>query len=354
MNAKSTLTKSTEVVIFLALFLGGLYVARSFFVPLALGGILAVVLTPLCSILEKKGIHRFLASTICLLVLLSILAAVLSLVSWQVADFVRDFPVIRERLIQIFADVKHSISEAFGMSGNETNSFVQFETFSTSPINWISYIMQGLLSFILVLAYVFMFIFFRDKLHRFALMLVPEKNKSETERIIHDASKVGQHHLLGISITTMVLWVMYGIGFSLVGVKYALLFAVICGLLEIIPYVGNFTGSSMTALMVIAQGGNSKQVIGVIIIYMIIQTIQSYFLEPLIVGRRVNINPLFTIISLVLGNLIWGIGGMILALPLLGMIKIVFDHIEELKPYGYLIGNEKRRKKHWMIDSWFK
>ncbi len=87
-------------------------------------------------------------------------------------------------------------------------------------------------------------------------------------------------------------------------------------------------------------------VIGVIITYLFVQFIQTYLLEPLVVGHGVNINPLFTIMVLVAGELIWGLPGLVLAIPLLGMIKIICDHIEPLKPYGFLIGEEKKPKKH--------
>jgi predicted PurR-regulated permease PerM len=97
--------------------------------------------------------------------------------------------------------------------------------------------------------------------------------------------------------------------------------------------------------MVIIQGGGAGMIVAVIITYAIVQFLQTYFLEPLVVGAEVNINPLFTIIILVLGELIWGIPGMILAIPLLGIVKIVCDHIEPLKPYGYLIGRDRRKKR---------
>jgi predicted PurR-regulated permease PerM len=137
---------------------------------------------------------------------------------------------------------------------------------------------------------------------------------------------------------------MYSIGFSIVGVKYAVLFAIICGVLEIVPFVGNLTGNLLTVLMVLIQGGGMGMVIGVIITYSIVQFLQSYLLEPLIVGAEVNINPLFTIVILVLGNLVWGIPGMVLAIPLLGIIKIVCDHIPSLNPYGYLIGSDRKKR----------
>ena len=141
------------------------------------------------------------------------------------------------------------------------------------------------------------------------------------------------------------LWIMYSIGFSIVGVKYAVFFAILCGLLEIIPFIGNLTGNMLTVLMVIVQGGSTGMILAVLLTYAVIQFIQSYLLEPLVVGAGVNINPLFTIIVLVVGELIWGIPGLVLAIPLLGIVKIICDHIEPLKPYGYLIGHDKKKKQ---------
>jgi predicted PurR-regulated permease PerM len=157
---------------------------------------------------------------------------------------------------------------------------------------------------------------------------------------------VGQQYLTSLGLMIVLLWIMYGIGFSIVGVKSAIFFAILCGVLEIIPFIGNLTGTTLTVMMVFSQGGNSSMVIGVIITYLFVQFIQTYLLEPLVVGHGVNINPLFTIMVLVAGELIWGLPGLVLAIPLLGMIKIICDHIEPLKPYGFLIGEEKKPKKH--------
>ena len=96
--------------------------------------------------------------------------------------------------------------------------------------------------------------------------------------------------------------------------------------------------------MSLAQGGDFNLVIGIFITYAIVQFIQTYLLEPLVVGSQVNINPLFTIISLVAGEILWGIPGMVLAIPLLGIGKIICDHVESLQPVGYLIGEDEKKK----------
>ena len=215
-----------------------------------------------------------------------------------------------------------------------------------------SFLVDGLL----VLVYIFLFMYFRRHLKTFVLKLVPQSEKNNAQQIIHDIQHVAQQYIGGLAMMIAFLWVMYGIGFSIVGVKNALFFAILCGLLEIIPFVGNLTGNALTILMAITQGGGSNMIIGILVTYAIVQFIQSYILEPLVVGAEVNINPLFTIIILVVGELVWGIPGMVLAIPLLGIVKIICDHIEPLKPYGFLIGEEKKSKKAVVekIKGWFK
>ncbi len=117
------------------------------------------------------------------------------------------------------------------------------------------------------------------------------------------------------------------------------------------PFVGNLTGTGPTVLMVLTQGGSSGMLIGVVATYLLIQFGQTYVLEPLVVGAEVNINPFFTILAIVAGELVWGIPGVIVALPLTGILKIVFDHILRLQPYGYLIGEDKKPDNGGMMDK---
>ncbi len=153
-----------------------------------------------------------------------------------------------------------------------------------------------------------------------------------------EASQVAQKYLGGLGTMVMILWVLYGIGFSIVGIKNPFFFAILCGVLEIVPYVGNLTGNIITVLMTMAQGGDVSMIFGVLITYAFIQFFQNNVLTPLIVGSEVNINPVFTIMALMFGQLVWGVPGMILAIPMLGIFKIICDHVESLKPIGFVIG----------------
>jgi predicted PurR-regulated permease PerM len=187
--------------------------------------------------------------------------------------------------------------------------------------------------------------FFRGRLKGFIIRLVPKDQEAKALDTVDKAQDVAQKYLSGLAMMIGILWVMYTIGFSIAGVKNAFFFAIICGLLEIVPFVGNITGTLLTLGMAMMQGGGTNILIGILITYGLVQFIQTYILEPLVVGAEVNINPLFTIIGLVAGELLWGIPGMILAIPLIGIAKIVCDHVEPLKPFGYLIGDDKKHEE---------
>ncbi|MCX6297422.1 MAG: AI-2E family transporter [Bacteroidetes bacterium] len=107
--------------------------------------------------------------------------------------------------------------------------------------------------------------------------------------------------------------------------------------------------SRSSILVATIQGTNLSIIGGIIGTYGIIQFIEGWVLEPLVVGHQVKINPFFTIIALVLGELLWGISGILLAIPLTAMLKTVCDHIESLKPYGFLIGEIEIKRKELTI-----
>ena len=199
-----------------------------------------------------------------------------------------------------------------------------------------------------MLVYFVFLLYYRNHIKSFLIKLTEKSQQEEMQKIIQKVTSVSQQYLLGLSKMIFLLWVMYGIGFSVLGVQNAIFFAILCGLLEIVPFVGNITGTTLTVLVAAIHGANLELLGGIVIVYGIVQLIQGWILEPLILGPQVKINSLFTIIALVLGELIWGIPGIILAIPLTAMFKIVCDHIESLKPYGFLIGeieNKNNSKK---------
>jgi predicted PurR-regulated permease PerM len=345
------LTKTVRVLFFSFLVICGLYFARAFLIPVAFAGILAMLFLSICQRLENNGFNRALAAILCVLILLAAFAGIAALLAWQISDLASDVNQMEQRITQGLEKLRSSISNSFGISPEKQQEMLQKQQssggggMSSVVTGFMSSLMSIITNSLIVLIYLFLFLYYRLHLKKFIFKLVPVDKKTETQTVIRDASKIAQKYLSGLAMMIIVLWIMYGIGFSIAGVKNAIFFAVLCGLLEIIPFVGNITGTSLTILMALTQGGGINMIVGILITYFIVQFIQTYILEPLVVGSEVNINPMFTILGLVAAELIWGIAGMVLAIPLLGISKIICDHIPALQPYGFLIGEEKKSKK---------
>ena len=338
-----------KVVLFLLLgflIVGAMYYAKPFLVPLCFGGLLAMLFLPLNRWFESKKIPKGLSILLCIIIFLGLITGIIWLISWQISDLASESTDVENKIRKMISQAKEYMGTHFGISKKQQEKIIteQAEQNGAMLSNLGSFLTGFIVDFILMLVYIFLFMFYRGRIKTFILQLISSQQKKNTETIIHDIQKVSQQYITGLGMMIVCLWIMYSIGFSIVGVKYAVLFAIICGLLEIIPFIGNLTGTLLAILMVVIQGGGAGMVLGVVITYLIVQFLQTYLLEPLVVGAEVNINPLFTIIILVVGELIWGIPGMVLAIPLLGIIKIICDHVPSLKPYGYLIGSDQKKK----------
>jgi predicted PurR-regulated permease PerM len=351
------LNLSVNTLFLFILTFAGLYFASPFLIPVTLAAVLAMVFIRLCNFIERKGIGRGYASLICILLFLLAIGLVIALLSVQLGSLTENLDGMEKRIVAMLEKLKQWINETVGIKKAEQQKVIDQGTKGKSGgmiLSFAAGLMGVMVNSVLVLVYMFLFLSMRSHIKKFILKLVPNKENAETTAIIHRTGKVSQKYLSGLAAMIGTLWVMYGIGFSIVGVENALFFAVLCGLLEIVPFIGNLTGTSLTVLAVVAQGGNSKMLIGVLATYFLVQFIQTYILEPLVVGEQVNINPLFTIMAIVLGEQIWGVAGMILAVPLLGMTKIILDSYPHLQPYGFLLGPENPRKPKTTIVDYIK
>jgi len=131
------------------------------------------------------------------------------------------------------------------------------------------------------------------------------------------------------------------LAFLLIGVKYALLLGLITGLFNIIPYIGIFTSLVLSTIITIGTAAATIKVVLVIVTIVGMHLIDSNILLPIIVGSKVKINALITVIGVIIGEMFWGIPGMFLSIPVIAISKVVFDRIESLKPWGMLLGDEK-------------
>lgn len=333
------------LIIFLVI--AGLHFSEKFLMPLTIAGVLATLLLPFCRWLETKKVPKVFAVLISMLVLVAVLAGVGTLLGWQISELVNDFAILKQKIIETGIRFQDYIFNYLGISIKRQSQMMQEEQPSVSGIvqivaDSVSYIFTN---FILVMAYIFLLLNYRLHIRTFILKLTQTSQHDEMVHVLHSITQVSQQYLLGLTKMIVLLWIMYGVGFSIIGVKNAIFFAILCGLLEIIPFVGNITGTSVTVLIAFVNGASLTMLAAIVGTYLVVQFIQGWLLEPIILGPHVKINPFATVMALVLGELIWGIPGIFLAIPIIAMAKIVCDHIESLKPYGFLIGEIVKGKE---------
>jgi predicted PurR-regulated permease PerM len=357
---KITTSDLIKKIFFLFLIITGMYFARAFLIPFTLGSVIAMIFLPVCKWLENKGISRAIAPLLCIFLILLLVSGLVSMLGWQISELSKDAVSIEKKILETGAAIREYIFEHSGISKTEQVRLLneQNSMFTNAFMNVLGSITSILMQCILILVYIVLLLFYRSHILQFFIKLSDVHQRENVKELLISAAKISQQYLFGLAKMIFLLWIMYSIGFAIAGVKNPVFFAVMCGMLEIIPFIGNITGTGITIFVALVQGGGAGLIISIIITYAIIQFIQGWILEPLILGPQVKINPLFTILALVIGELIWGIPGVILAIPLTGMLKILCDHIEPLKPYGFLIGERKsppsEKKLQKKLLSWFK
>lgn len=341
-----TTSSSIKKMLLLFLVFAGLYYAKEFLMPISIGAVIATLFLPFCRWMESKKIPRSLAALICLSMILVIIVLIGYIIGWQISSFASDFALIKQKAIEKVDLIQLYIFDHLGIAMEKQSQILKTEQPSVTSIMQlvIGSVKYIFINCILVLAYIFLLLYYRKHIKQFMLKLTPSNERAEMDQIIYSTTHVTQQYLLGLAKMIALLWVMYSIGFGIIGVQNFIFFAILCGILEIVPFIGNITGTIFTVLIAAINGAGLPLLAGIVVVYGIVQFIQGWLLEPLILGPQVKINPLFTIIALILGEILWGIPGVILAIPITAMFKITCDHIESLKPFGFLIGEIESEK----------
>lgn len=344
------------IVAFYFLF-AGLFYARQFFVPLVLAGILSMLVVPINQKLEKRGWNKPLATSISILVILICLAGFFWLLINQIESFSQDMQSMQKKITGLLNTIQQWVQKTFHISMKEQQKYLSSGTSRLFGFakNFVTGFFATGADLLLTFVYIFCFLIYRNKLKEFVIKLVPDNKKEKTGTIIDKTSEVARNYLAGRLILILILAGLYFIGLTIIGLKNALFFSIFAAVFSLIPYIGNIIGFLFPASMALLSGGGA-QFLGVVIVFSIAQFLESYILEPIIVGGKVNINPFFVIVGVIIGNLVWGVPGMVLAIPIIGILKILFENIPRLNPFGYLLAetekSEFEEKMEKKITSW--
>lgn len=359
----SSLIKATYLLLFIILLVYGLIAAKTFLVPLLLGILLAFLLYPIASALEKKGIPRIIANIITIIFGIAVVAGAVYFIYSQASNFAENLPQLKEQAVKNLKNLEKSIADSFGISVEQQDEWLnnQVSQAFTSSQEFFTQAFSATASTIaqigLMPIYVFFLLYYRNKFVEFLLRLTPEEKHGTTKKIVDEISTVTKRYMGGITIVVLILCVLNTVGLLIVGVQYALMLGVISALMNYMPYFGTLLGGSFVLIITLLTEGSGNKILGVIILFIIIQFTENNILTPNIVGGNVRINPFFTILTLIIGGLLWGVAGMFIILPFMAMFRILSENIDSLNPYAFLLstkGTEEHALTGDKIKRFFK
>jgi predicted PurR-regulated permease PerM len=354
------LAKASQFLFFWIAFIVVMYYGRVVLVPLTFAAILAMLMAPVCRKLDSLGFHRVFSSLICIFILLTVFVFMLFILFAQVNSFRQDIPVIEQKVNTMIASIHTSLEERFNIPVEEQKQVVQKQIryFTESSSTYISSIVTGtagiIINAIFIFVISFLLLFGKEKYYNFFLKLMHGTHDDVKTSLLNRITLVAQRYLVGRSLSMLVLFILYLIALLIIGVNNALLLSLVAALVNIIPYVGPILAGVFPFLAALVAQDSFEPAIWVVVSFSVIQGIDNYFVTPFVMGGEVSLSALATILSIICGGFLWGIAGMILFIPLLSIAKIIFDHVEAFKPYGYLIGDDQTETPSLRILNWFK
>ena len=322
-----------------------LYIGKSIIVPLVFATITAIMLNPIVDFLVRMKIYRIVAIAIVMLLTFLIIFAFVSPVVSQVSRFSDSWPVLVDKFTTLINQTITDGADYFNKDPQKIHEWLsktQSEIISTSTAaigQTLVIVGSGLVVLFLLPVYIFLILFYQPILLEFIHRLFGKNNHSQVSEIIGQVKTLIQRYLFGLLIEAVMVAALDTAALLILGIEYALHLGILAALLNTIPYLGGIVAVAMPMMVALVTKTTPLYAIYVLIAYYIIQLFDNHFIVPVIVASKVKINALFSIIVVLAGNALWGIPGMFLSIPLLAIVKLVCDHIEPLKPWGFLLGD---------------
>ncbi|MDR3697668.1 AI-2E family transporter [Mucilaginibacter sp.] len=339
-------------VLFSLFALGALVIlARDILAPLIFSCLFAILLMPLANFFERRiRLPRGAASMIAVILLLSMITVVLYVIGSQIANLLRDWPAFQAQISRSLWNFRGWVSENIGITRRKQLNVVNSAASKvTSPdAAFVGTTLLSLSSIVLFLIFTFIYTFFflmyRRLILKFLESVFLEENKQKVHDVIEQVQVIIRQYIVGLLIEMTIVATAVSVTLSILGVQYAILLGLITGIFNLIPYFGIFAAMVLSATVTLGTSTDSTVVIYVLITFLVTHVLDSNIILPLVVGSKVRINALVTVLGVVIGEMFWGISGMFLSIPVIAVLKIIFDRVESLQPWGIILGDEEKKQ----------
>lgn len=336
--------KASQIILGILIIFFILYIGQTITIPIVFSFIFAILLNPIVNYLCGKKISRFVAILIVILFAIICLSALVYFISSQIIMFSDMLPQLEKKIGTLISQSTQWASHIFNISPEKINAWLgqmQKEALTAGK----SLIGPTILSagslvavFFLLPVYIFLILWYKQLFLEFISKLFPAEKHKTVAEVLVESKLLIQNYLVGLLVETGIIAVLNTVGLIILGVDYSVLLGIMGALLNIIPYIGGIVAMVLTIIVVLATK-SPIYALWVLILYGVVQFIDNNIIVPKIVSSKIKINEFISIVAVIVGSALWGIPGMFLSLPIIAIIKVIFDRIEPLKPFGILLGN---------------
>lgn len=337
--------KLVLVLIGLFVFISILFIAQEIIIPIIYSIIIAIVLGPMVSFFVKRKMNPVLSIFTSLLLVFLVGVTLVILLSSQLSIFTESFPKLLEKF---YLTINHSVlwaSQRFNIDANKLTGFVsdtKADILNSGRLaigSTLTRIGGTLVVLILIPVYVFMILYYQPLLLEFVQQLFGKENITRVNEIMNSIKIIIQRYMIALLFEAIIVAALNSLGLLLLGIQYAVVIGIIGALLNVIPYLGGIVAVALPMMVAFVTKESLSYTFWVLALYIVVQLIDNNYVLPKLVASRVRINALISIIVVLIGDAIWGIPGMFLSIPLTAICKVICDHIDPLKPWGFLLGD---------------
>lgn len=345
--------KKLAYILFSIIAMGYLAIlAKELLSPLLFSMLFSIVLLPLAKFLENRWrMPRSAAAFLSLILFVSVIGTVFYLVGAQVARLATDWPLFKTQLATSLDDLQHWIASEYHINAHKQLNYINEATthiLSSSTLivgtTFLS-LSSVMLFLIFTMIDIFFLLLYRRLILNFFIAVFKEEHSSVVYAIVEQVQNIIRKYIIGLLLEMGIVTLMVCIAFWVLDVKYSILLGLLAGMLNLIPYLGIFTALILSLLITFATAATVSKVVLVAIVLVLVHLIDSNVLLPMIVGSKVKINALITVLGVIIGEMLWGIPGMFLSIPVIAVFKIICDRVESLQPWGMLLGEESKKNK---------
>ena len=321
-----------------------LYLGQGILVPLLFAILLSVLLLPAISFFRRKRFNRIFSILVPMFLSLLVIFTIVYFLSSQVSNFLDDFDKIQERLDALYWQLQHWVKREFGVTITKQDQVIHDtgQKMNAADIVGRTFVsLTNVLSYLVFLPiYTFLILYYKELIKQFLIAVFHNRHEANVREILYESRAISQRYIVGLVTDMAIVCALYASGFLVLGIKYALFLALVAAIFNLLPYIGMIIANLFCMLITLVSSENMTDVVWVAVIILVGHLIDNNFLLPRIVGSKVKINALVTLLGVLVGGAVCGVPGMFLSVPALAVLKVIFDRVDSLKPYGLMLGGE--------------